>query len=436
MPELIADLPAIAILLPAASVYFLWALFHWIFNTGDEQAASDTQTTDPQQPHSQSTPDTNDTTLAASSQPRSAYRDKSSRGAALQFSASENKAALDSKHTKADEYGDHPAFSTLFPKLGASHSEDQSIGTSTVISTSGNTDKNDSPEVTTRLKRPATGTAKKEQTKTSSGRAVLLSVEKSLSERTADAKTASHTSDDSSSNTAHNTAGKPKELNTGEAKAAGTSTDHSAHNERRKSDEAAVEHSTDTPVDHTAAGQQAETTASPVHINPGLKKTEATSDAPHNRQTSAARSQSTTYRTAARRKLSPVDEVQLQLKADNQSALNQTTAQTNRTLALQDAHDRELSKKDDQIAQLKAQLESLREQPRELPGDIDNVNYKSRLENTLAALEDSTRKVNRLQSAVDKLQAAGAANQGIKTPLKNAGNRPSLLSKVRVVGST
>ena len=43
MPELIADLPAVAILLPAASVYFLWALFHWIFRPGDDQLIDETQ---------------------------------------------------------------------------------------------------------------------------------------------------------------------------------------------------------------------------------------------------------------------------------------------------------------------------------------------------------------------------------------------------------
>ncbi len=37
MPELIAELPAVAILLPAASVYVLWALFHWIFNTPEDE---------------------------------------------------------------------------------------------------------------------------------------------------------------------------------------------------------------------------------------------------------------------------------------------------------------------------------------------------------------------------------------------------------------
>ncbi len=37
MPELIADLPAVAILLPAASVYFLWALFHWIFSPAEDE---------------------------------------------------------------------------------------------------------------------------------------------------------------------------------------------------------------------------------------------------------------------------------------------------------------------------------------------------------------------------------------------------------------
>ncbi|MEM7258065.1 MAG: hypothetical protein AAF404_11835 [Pseudomonadota bacterium] len=200
------------------------------------------------------------------------------------------------------------------------------------------------------------------------------------------------------------------------------------------------------PQDQDQAEQTGNSGASLTHIRPGQKKTASAFTAnPADNGSSQSSSPAAKYRTAARRKsLSPVDEVQLQLRTPDQSTWTPGTGSTADQHSIRQQREQQISAKDEEIARLKQQLQSLAEQqaatPQPSPEDGVSVEedaaYKVRFEDAMVELEGSARKISRLQSAVNNLQAAGMSAP-TNTTLSGAGkaSRATLLSKVRVVSN-
>ena len=194
-------------------------------------------------------------------------------------------------------------------------------------------------------------------------------------------------------------------------------------------------------IEQDAATQPA-SGASPIHIQPGLKKpsTSIITDRKPGPDTPPPVPEK--YRTAARRKsLSPVDEVQLQLKTLDDTHWRAQYDAANQ--AQKKAHAAQITAKDDEIAQLKQKLQALEderntttEEADESTEQADTKAIEARYQNALVELAGSARKIRRLQSAVNTLQAT-TATTGDTAPKANPASHPraSLLSKVRVVSN-
>lgn len=396
MPELLADLPVVAILLPVASVYFLWALFHWVFKPSEDQDKA-IEFSD------QIAPDSNSREIASGK----VYTLPNAEAEQTTSSATLRPFPLLTK--RVDTKTHRPLHSTdVAPSHRPNQLEQDDLATAIE---SNHSDAGQGPTA---------GVVTDIATVTS----VVRQETSGVSEKAKDQHTtASHAT--SSTTSPHQ-------------QAVGT-----AASEKRSDNDSTtaqlVSHGKSIdprigPIPHQTNDPDTQTEGAPItsiHKRPPQNRPDSNPDA----ETPTKEK----YKTAAKRKsLSPIDEVRLQLKAPESSIKKEGLSDDN-VQSLKTVHAKEINARDGEILRLKQQLQALTDMQQSqeaLQALHTDDGYKQRFEQAQGDIKGAARKIKQLQAAVDKLQTAGLSNSAAaqdRSPRHC--ERATLLSKVRVVSN-